>query len=86
MPIQTQSKARVLQSGNFRSWRHDALHADLRILAATNKDLEKAVEEGTFRKIFYRLNGSYSYPPLRHRREDIRPLADFFSTHRQSEK
>ena len=82
MPIQTQSKVlRVLQSGEFsRVGGNDALHADVRILAATNKDLEKAVEEGTFREdLFYRLNVVRIHiPPLRHRREDIRPLADFF--------
>jgi len=82
MPIQTQSKVlRVLQSGEFsRVGGNDALLADVRILAATNKNLEKAVEEGTFREdLFYRLNVVRIHiPPLRHRREDIRPLADFF--------
>ncbi len=82
MPIQTQSKVlRVLQSGEFsRVGGNDELRADVRILAATNKNLEKAVEEGTFREdLFYRLNVVRIHiPPLRHRREDIRPLADFF--------
>lgn len=82
MPIQTQGKIlRVLQSGEFsRVGGNDSLHADVRILAATNKDLEKAVSNGTFREdLFYRLNVVRLHiPPLRQRREDIRPLADFF--------
>jgi DNA-binding NtrC family response regulator len=82
MPLQTQGKIlRVLQSGEFsRVGGNDAMRADVRILAATNKDLEKAVEEGTFREdLFYRLNVVRIHiPPLRNRREDIRPLADFF--------
>ena len=82
MPIQTQSKVlRVLQSGEFsRVGGNDELRADVRILAATNKNLEKAVEGGTFREdLFYRLNVVRIHiPPLRHRREDIRPLAEFF--------
>ena len=82
MPIQTQGKIlRVLQSGEFsRVGGNDSLHADVRILAATNKDLEKAVSDGTFREdLFYRLNVVRLHiPPLRQRQEDIRPLADFF--------
>lgn len=82
MPIQTQGKIlRVLQSGEFsRVGGNDSLHADVRILAATNKNLEKSVDDGTFREdLFYRLNVVRLHiPPLRQRREDIRPLADFF--------
>ncbi len=82
MPLQTQSKIlRVLQSGEFsRVGGNDPLFADVRILAATNKELEKAVEDRTFREdLFYRLNVVRIHiPPLRHRREDIRPLAEFF--------
>ena len=82
MPLQTQSKIlRVLQSGEFsRVGGNDSLRADVRILAATNKDLEKSVEDRTFREdLFYRLNVVRIHiPPLRLRREDIRPLADFF--------
>jgi DNA-binding NtrC family response regulator len=56
------------------------IRLDLRIIAATNRDLSQAVEEGKFRKdLFYRLNiVSIHIPPLRERREDIPPLAHFF--------
>jgi len=56
------------------------IRLDLRIIAATNRDLSQAVEEGKFRKdLFYRLNiVSIHIPPLRERREDIPPLANFF--------
>jgi transcriptional regulator with GAF, ATPase, and Fis domain len=53
---------------------------DIRLIAATNKDLEEAVKTGAFRKdLFYRLNVlSLVLPPLRQRREDIAMLADYF--------
>jgi DNA-binding NtrC family response regulator len=62
------------------------LRTDIRIVSATNKDLEALADEGTFRRdLFYRLNGvSLSLPPLRERPGDIQPLADhFLSTARQ---
>jgi NtrC-family two-component system response regulator AlgB len=54
--------------------------ADVRILAATNRDLEQSVREGSFREdLFYRLNVlSLEIPPLRDRRPDVRPLAERF--------
>lgn len=55
-------------------------NADVRIIAATNEDLEKAVEKGTFRRdLYYRLQEFViDIPPLRKCREDILPLAEFF--------
>ncbi|HEV2986881.1 MAG TPA: sigma-54 dependent transcriptional regulator [Candidatus Angelobacter sp.] len=58
------------------------IQVDVRVLAATNKPLERAVEEGVFREdLFYRLNVvSIHIPPLRERREEIPVFLDFFST------
>ncbi|MBN2233177.1 MAG: sigma-54-dependent Fis family transcriptional regulator [Deltaproteobacteria bacterium] len=57
--------------------------ADVRILAATNADLEQRVAAGRFREdLFYRLNViNVTIPPLRDRREDILPIADDFLAH-----
>lgn len=82
MPLPVQSKIlRVLQEGEFsRVGGNLTLRSDVRIIAATNKDLEAEVERGHFREdLFYRLNVvRIEIPPLRDRKEDIPLLVDFF--------
>ena len=71
----------VLQSGRFeRLGGTQTRETDVRILAATNRDLESQVREGTFREdLYYRLNVvTFTLPPLRNRREDILLLAHHF--------
>jgi transcriptional regulator with GAF, ATPase, and Fis domain len=75
---------RVLQDGEFtRVGGNDVIKADVRIVAATNVDLERAVEQGKFRRdLFYRLSVfPITLPPLRERREDIHPLVIHFLEH-----
>ena len=75
---------RVLQDGEFsRVGGSDVVKADVRIIAASNVDLERAVEEGTFRRdLFYRLSVfPIKLPSLRERREDIHPLVIHFLEH-----
>ncbi|SEA74714.1 PAS domain S-box-containing protein [Desulfuromusa kysingii] len=62
---------------------HKETHVDVRIIAATNTDLGKAVNNGSFREdFFYRLNViAVEIPPLRERQEDIIPLAETFIKH-----
>jgi len=59
------------------------MQADVRVIAASNRDLERAVQESTFRQdLFYRLAIISIYiPPLRERKEDILPLVEFFIEH-----
>jgi two-component system response regulator AtoC len=71
----------VLQDGEFsRLGGKRDIAVDVRVLAATNKQLERAVEEGMFREdLFYRLNVvTVHIPPLRERREEIPIFLDFF--------
>lgn len=73
---------RVLQEREFeRVGGTRSIKADLRVIAATNKDLETAIKQGTFRSdLYYRLNViSFAMPPLRQRREDILLLAKYFT-------
>jgi transcriptional regulator with GAF, ATPase, and Fis domain len=75
---------RVLQDGEFtRVGGNEVLKADVRIIAASNVDLERAVDEGKFRRdLFYRLSVfPITLPSLRERREDIHPLVIHFLEH-----
>jgi two-component system response regulator HydG len=71
---------RVLQEGEYEPVGGDTVRADVRILAATNKDLRAEVAAGRFREdLFYRLNViAITAPPLRARREDVPLLVDHF--------
>ncbi len=80
MSPQLQAKLlRVTQDGRFQRIGSNAeIHANARILAASNRNLEEEVRAGRFREdLFYRLNVvELNIPPLRERREDIAPLAN----------
>jgi transcriptional regulator with GAF, ATPase, and Fis domain len=82
MSPSTQAKIlRVLQEHEFeRLGGTRTLRVDVRIIAATNRNLTQMVQEGRFREdLFYRLNVvSVETPPLRDRKDDIAALADFF--------
>lgn len=83
MSLSTQAKVlRVLQEGEFeRLGGTRSVRVNVRILAATNKDLETEVREGRFREdLYYRLKIiCIDMPPLRERIEDIRDLVDYFA-------
>jgi DNA-binding NtrC family response regulator len=82
IPQGTQVKLlRFLQEKTFeRVGGNETLKVDVRLIAATNRDLKAEIKKGTFREdLYYRLNViSIELPPLRERRADIGPLASFF--------
>jgi two-component system response regulator PilR (NtrC family) len=82
IPLETQAKLlRVLQDREFmRLGGVEVIKVDVRIVAATNIDLRRAVEEGRFREdLFYRLNViAIQLPPLRQRKEDVPALVNHF--------
>ncbi|MCB8815206.1 sigma-54-dependent transcriptional regulator [Desulfosporosinus shakirovi] len=82
MPLSIQVKLlRFLESGEFRRVGDTRLRqVDVRIVAATNRDLRQEINHGRFREdLFYRLNGlTLIVPPLRERRDDILPLVEQF--------
>lgn len=82
MPPQTQIKVlRVIQEREFeRLGGTETIRVNVRLITATNKDLEQCITDGTFREdLFYRLNVfSIFLPPLRQRKSDILLLAEYF--------
>ena len=82
MALTVQSKVlRLLQEQRFeRVGGNETIQTNVRIIAATNRDLEEMVEKGEFREdLFYRLNGfTISLPPLRERRDDLPLLIQHF--------
>lgn len=83
LPLELQAKLlRILQEGEFeRLGNAQTTKVDVRIIAATNRDLEQAIKEGGFREdLYYRLNVfPVRIPPLRDRKEDIPLLVRYFA-------
>ena len=80
-PLVQSKVLRVLQEQRFeRVGGNETIQTDVRIIAATNRNLEQMVAEGTFRSdLYYRLNGfTIDLPPLRQRTSDIPMLVDYF--------
>lgn len=84
MPLETQGKiVRVLQSQSFsKRGSNKVIQVDVRIIASTNRDLEKEIEKGAFRQdLYYRLNVvPLRVSPLRERPQDIPELVRYFMT------
>ncbi len=82
MSLRTQAKVlRALEEQRFEPvGAAESVQVDVRVIAATNKNLEEEIERGNFREdLFYRLNViPFHVPPLRDRREDVPLLADYF--------
>jgi transcriptional regulator with GAF, ATPase, and Fis domain len=82
LPLETQiALLRVLQEREFEQvGGSKPIHANVRVIAATNRDLARSIEAGGFRgDLYYRLNVfPIEMPPLRKRKQDIPPLVEYF--------
>ncbi len=88
IPMDLQAKLlRVLQEGRINPLGSTKVYpVDVRVICATNRNLQKMVEDGEFRSdLYYRLNViTLEVPPLRERKEDIIPLAEYFLENQSS--
>lgn len=88
VPLSTQSKLlRAIETKSIsRIGSNDEIKVDFRLISATNKELAKEIREGNFREdLFYRLSTIIiQVPPLRHRKEDLPDLIQYFSRKAQS--